>query len=883
MNPQPDALADPDRLARIRDLRSLRNPSAELLNELTALASAVLHVPTCIVSLMDEDREWIASSAGLVEPWATRGELPLDHSYCQHLVTTGELLLIEDARKHERVRDSPAIETLQAIAYAGVPLRSPDGHVLGGFCVVDREPRSWMDREVQTLQRFAAIAVAELGHRLRIRAAERRREAEQRKFSAELAALSRFRTLVEHSLAGIYVLQDGRFLYTNSRMREIFGYGPGKPMSHLRVSDLVAEEDRERVLENVRRRLAGESLRVSYTFRGLRADGGIVDVEVYGSRIEVDGGYAIIGTLLDITKRKRAEKALRESEERLRLVERATEDVVWEWEVRTGEVRWNEAGAKVFRYLPGEVGTTIEWHQEHIHPDDRERVARRLQRTLGGVGEFWSEEYRFLRGDGQYATVVDRGIVVRNGRGEPVRVIGSMMDVTERKREEEAQRFLAQASALMDSSLDREAILPRLARLCIPLLGDYSLVDLVDEQGHLHRVATAHVDPRKEELLARESILGTSEVPERSLVARALRTGEPAFVPECGDPEGRDPDDDRDALGRIGVCSLIVAPLLIGERRIGAITIGTSDSGRVYTPVDLMHVQDLAHRLAFSIDHARLYQEATDAVRARDEVLGVVTHDLRNPLSAIQMSAALLREGGQERRAENQKWVDIILNTADQMNHLIGDLLDLSSIDAGRFSVDAAEQKVSAITTGAIELLEPLANEKEIRMAARVGEGVTTVWADTGQILRVLSNLVGNAIKFTPTGGAVLLTVERTESEVLFSVSDTGPGIPAEHQPHVFDRYWQATAGDRRGAGLGLAIAKGIVESHGGRIWADGGEGKGATFHFTLPREAPRDAPRAGRPLSAVASAAPPPAPSRPTAPADPGLPGDRLEARSTA
>lgn len=883
MNIRANALADPDRLERLRDLRTLRSPSEDLLNELTGLASSVLHVPTCIVSLMDADRERIASCAGLGEPWATSRELPLDYSYCRHLVTSGELLLIEDARKHEWVRDSPAIETLQAIAYAGVPLRSPDGYVLGGFCVVDREPRSWVEREVQILQRFAAIATAELGHRLRIRAEEHRRDEEERKVSAELATLSWFRTLVEHSLAGIYVLKDERFLYANPRMREIFGYGPGKSMSRLHVGDVVAEEDRARVLENVRRRLAGESLRVSYTFRGLRSDGVAVDVEVYGSRIEVDGGYAIIGTLLDITRRKRAEQALRESEERLRLVERATEDVVWEWEVRTGEVRWNEAGAKVFRYLPGEVGKTIEWHQEHIHPDDRERVARRLQRTLGGVGEFWSEEYRFLRGDGQYATVVDRGIVVRNGRGEPVRVVGSMMDVTERKREEEAQRFLARASALMDSSLDREAILPRLARLCIPLLGDYSLIDLLDEQGRLRRVATAHVDPRKEELLARESIVGTSDIPERSLVTKALRTGEPAFVPECGDREGRRPDADRDALGRIGVCSLIVAPLLIGDRRIGAITIGTSDSGRVYTPVDLMHVQDLAHRLAFSVDHARLYREATEAVRARDEVLGVVTHDLRNPLSAIQMSAALLRDEGQERRADNQKWVDVILNTADQMNHLIGDLLDLSSIEAGRFTVDPAEQKVSAITNGAVELLEPLAAKKEIRVAARVGEGVTTVWADTGQVLRVLSNLVGNAIKFTPEGGAVLLTAEGEEDHVLFSVSDTGPGIPAEQQPHVFDRYWQARPGDRRGAGLGLAIAKGIVEAHGGEIWADGGEGKGATFRFTLPRRAPRAPLRAARQLSAVASAAPQSEPSPPGSPADSGLPEDQGEARSTA
>jgi signal transduction histidine kinase len=171
------------------------------------------------------------------------------------------------------------------------------------------------------------------------------------------------------------------------------------------------------------------------------------------------------------------------------------------------------------------------------------------------------------------------------------------------------------------------------------------------------------------------------------------------------------------------------------------------------------------------------------------------------------------------------------------------DLLDASSIDAGQFTVSRAPHEAAELVQEIRDLLQPLGDEKSIALECVLADSVPEVHIDAGQIQRVFSNLVGNAIKFTPEGGTITIGAALHGQDVHFSVSDTGPGIPPELLPHVFDRYWQARDGDRRGAGLGLAIARGIVEAHGGRIWAESGERGGARFFFSIPKLTPTPPP----------------------------------------
>jgi PAS domain S-box-containing protein len=226
------------------------------------------------------------------------------------------------------------------------------------------------------------------------------------------------------------------------------------------------------------------------------------------------------------------------------------------------------------------------------------------------------------------------------------------------------------------------------------------------------------------------------------------------------------------------------------------------------------------------------------AVRARDEVVAVVSHDLRNPLGTIAAAAGLMLELElpPEKRHEHLR---MIVRATERMNRLIGDLLDVARIESGGLSVATEVVEIQPLLEEAVELLEPLAQEKGLGLFVQVTPGVRAVRADRDRMLQVLSNLVGNAVKFSRHGG-VRLSVERgPENTAVFAVADTGPGIPPEAAEHVFDRFWRQNQADRQGAGLGLAIVRGIVLAHGGKVWVESKVGEGSIFFFTLPAATP--------------------------------------------
>ena len=216
-------------------------------------------------------------------------------------------------------------------------------------------------------------------------------------------------------------------------------------------------------------------------------------------------------------------------------------------------------------------------------------------------------------------------------------------------------------------------------------------------------------------------------------------------------------------------------------------------------------------------------------------MVGVVSHDLRNPVAAVKMlSRTLLSAPGNDGAQAHQN-IELIAQAAEQMDALIRDLLDVNRLDVGNLAVSTVPVDPSVLLTDSLQTLRPLVEEKSISLDLQIEVDLPKVMADRERIQQTLSNLVGNAIKFSPEGSKIVVAARRDEDEVTISVLDTGKGISAEHLPRVFDRYWQSSRTDRQGAGLGLAIAKGIVEAHGGRIWVESKPGNGTTASFSLP------------------------------------------------
>ena len=221
------------------------------------------------------------------------------------------------------------------------------------------------------------------------------------------------------------------------------------------------------------------------------------------------------------------------------------------------------------------------------------------------------------------------------------------------------------------------------------------------------------------------------------------------------------------------------------------------------------------------------------AVAARDEIMGLVAHDLRNPLSSILMRAALIREGAEN--ATTTKYAAGIESVVQRMEALIKTMLDVATIESWHFTVKPERCDAANLIDTTLEMFDGLAAQKQIKLESQLVAANAVVHADRDRVLQVLQNLVGNALKFSPQGGRVTVAVERERDGVRFRITDDGPGVPTENLPNVFDRYWKRETGGAKGTGLGLFIAKGIVDAHGGRIWAENVPGHGAAFSFTLP------------------------------------------------
>ena len=400
--------------------------------------------------------------------------------------------------------------------------------------------------------------------------------------------------------------------------------------------------------------------------------------------------------------------------------------------------------------------------------------------------------------------------------------------------------FLAEASRILGSSLDYETTLRNLARLAVPTLADFCVVDLAEDGERIHRVAVADIDPNREELVWRIARQHPLSVDSPLGYAKVISTGEPQWLPKVTDevclavPEGVDPEGIRSLKFRSFIC----VPLPVHGQILGSISLARSTPGRAYDSLDLALAEELARRAGLAVDHARLYRVSQQANRVKDEFLATLSHELRSPLSSALLCAQMLRRGILD-EAKSKLALETIERKISLEVRLVDDLVDVARIASGKVSLDMESVDLASVVDHAVEGARSGADEQGVVLELRINDLEARVRGDEERLQQVMGNLLSNAIKFTPKGGAVEVTLERDGSQARITVRDTGIGISAKALPEIFDRFRQADTSLTRkygGLGLGLAIVRNLVELHGGDVTAESvGEGQGATFTLRLP------------------------------------------------
>jgi len=488
------------------------------------------------------------------------------------------------------------------------------------------------------------------------------------------------------------------------------------------------------------------------------------------------------------------------------------------------------------------------------------------------VGGFWSGigatlllvtlvYWRFIPPEASFQVASERlllsgGIVVLMGFAVSV-VQERLQSATQRlHRSNHREQFLAQAGAILAATLDYEETLTSAAKLAVSELADLCFIELTDESGEIRRLCTAARNPGLEwacEMLTNASV----DRGRPYLSAETLKAQSPGLTqhlsPDLIEAFVQDDPERLRALRAIHPKSVIMVPLVARGNRLGALVLAAS---RPFTAEDLQLAEALALRAALAIDNARLYRLAQRTLRARDEVLGIVAHDLRNPLNAIVLSAQFLGRSGAE-RADARDSVAAIRRSAERMNRMIQDLLDIARIEAGQLGIDRSCVPTRELILDAVEAQKPIAAAASLQLQMEVAHDVPDIWAGRNRLLQAFDNLIGNAIKYTAPGGRITIGAAPNVDQVRFWVADTGVGIDSDSLLHIFDRFWQARKGEHQGAGLGLPIARGIIEAHGGRIWVESDLGVGTAFFFTIPSAIAADLDQGACPATGSPSAEP--------------------------
>jgi two-component system sensor histidine kinase VicK len=767
-------------------------------DEIARMAASICNAPYAFIGFLDWSRVWFKSTVGFSARQIRRNGSP-----CQFLLLEGKPLIISDALADQRFASSGIVldDGIRCRSYAAAPLLSASGMILGTIAVCSKEANAFSRSNLENLQVLARQIVT----RMELYATGQTQEnvVRSRQRSEQALTVERnFVAAVLNTISALVLVFDiaGRIVRFNRACETISGYTFADLAGRAFPEELFPPGEREtaiRIFEEVRTGNTTESYEINWRTKS----GGTRRIAWTATSLTnaSDEVSFVIMTGADVTEQREAETALRSSEERYRQLVESSLGFIWSHDLNGVLLSINSHAAAALGYEPEElVGTPLRDYIDTDHQADYDAYSELVKQDpdQDHQGRF------YLRGKtGQLCIVAYRSKLLQVTGADPF-VLSHGIDITEQSQaEEELNALTRQHQSILDSvgdgiwGMDMEGKLTFINRSAAQMLG-YSAQELLGKEMH-------------------------------ALIHHSRADGTPYPVEECpimGSAKRETPlhiDDDvfwrKD--GRLLPVEYVACPLVANG-----------------------HVDGIVVAFADVTERRRLD-------RMKDEFIATVSHELRTPLTSLRAALGLVASGALEKRPEKiPQMLDIALGNCDRLVRLVNDIVDFERIGSGSLPLHKSEWN-------AIDLLRR-AMDPERSTAARAGltfridAQPVDVWVDGDRILQVLGNLIRNAIKFSEKGGEIRLAARATgEKEVTFEVQDQGAGIPPEKLDLIFERFQQADASDSRlrgGTGLGLALCRGIVNQHGGRIWVTSNPGSGSTFYFTTEEYVPEAEVEAG-------------------------------------
>jgi PAS domain S-box-containing protein len=526
---------------------------------------------------------------------------------------------------------------------------------------------------------------------------------------------------------------------------------------------------------------------------------------------------------------------LRNSEARYRVL--AEQSLVGVYVLAGERFRYvNAALAGIFGYAPNEFIDQIDL-RALVCADDWAAVQAQLERATADpaahlhiqfCGQHKDGSLRWIELFGAQAIYDDRPAI-----------LGTLIDISARVRTEEDQRFLAEASTLLATSLDDKAILADLAEYLVPRLADVCVIDMQFQEGRLERVATAATPENAAYQDLLRPFAPALDKPHPAIQAMATKTAEilghiPAWLIDAVAQD----QDHAAVMHRLGMHSALFVPVLFHDTALGVITLISTQAERRYTQADLNLTVELARRVALAVENAQLYRQARQALETRDQFLSVAAHELKTPVTSLLGYAQLLQRrltrDGNER---DQRALQTITQQATRLNSLIHSLFDLSRLQTGQFSIIRAEVDLARLTRRIVE--ETVVSLESHPVIYQGADSGMLMEGDDLRLEQVIQNLLQNAIKYSPSGGTITLGVEPEGDQICLTVSDQGIGIPEHALPNIFTRFYRIHNDDTArlsSLGIGLFVVKEFVNLHNGTVTVHSAEGQGTTFKVCFPR-----------------------------------------------